>query len=221
MEAQDSHQLKMEYFDYGTVSLHTQDQLYTLVPDLQPHKYPRMSRKARLYGVQRINPRRWGRQTSDTFQSLVGGGLVDRDVDVTTRLVRQDGDLWSVTLEVEEEESGEMVDVGEKLASLGLVLLEFKVGNPPKKLDSYNDLLLLEKLPSFLQQKEVMLEPNILEEISMEHQAMSDLIKEDHMDQVPLRQKVLAQKVLSTARSAIMLLEDSEEKREILSLWTQ
>ena len=140
-----------------------------------------------------------------------------RDVDVTTRVVRREGHRWSVTLKVEDEKSGEMVDVGEKLASLGLVLLEFKV-QPPKKLDS---LLLLEKLPSFLQEKEVILDPSFVEEISMEHQVISGLINRGDLGQVPLRQSQLAERVWSSALAQIIKLDESEEKREILSLWTQ
>ena len=70
-----------------------------------------------------------------------------------------------------------MVDVGQRLASLGLVLLEFIDVKPVKKLESDSNLLLtLEKLSSILRQKKVSLEPSILEEISMEHQAIADLI---------------------------------------------
>ena len=85
MEAQDSHQLKMEYFDYGTVSLHTRDQLYTLVSDLQPHNYPKMAQKARLHGVKSVGPHGWDRRASETLHKLVGGGRLDRKVDIVTR----------------------------------------------------------------------------------------------------------------------------------------
>ena len=161
VEAQDSLQFKMEYYDYGTFCLHTRDQLYTLMPDLRPCTYPKMCQKARLHGVKRVDPLQWGRQASETFQSMVGGGLVGRDVDVTTRVVSRDSDCWSVTLEVEEEESGGMLDVAERLSSLGLVLLEFTDPKPVKKLeDSDSNLLLaLEKLSSILQQRKVSLEP--------------------------------------------------------------
>ena len=80
-------------------------------------------------------------------------------------------------LHVEDENCPEMVDVGEKLASLGLVLLEFKEVKPAaQKLDS--NVQALEKLSSILHHRKVSLDPAVLEEISMEHQAISDII--DH-----------------------------------------
>ena len=201
LEAQDSHQLKLQYIDYGTLVLHSREKLYTLVPDLGLDKYPRMSQKARLHGVKRVNPFSWGRQASVTFHKLV----VNRDVEVTTRVIRRGRDRWSVTLEVEEEESGEMVDVGEKLASLGLVLLEFKEVKPAaQKLDS--NVQALEKLSSILHHRKVSLDPAVLEEISMEHQAISesDLTNQDTLSQVQQRQKVLSQKVLGHVLSGII-----------------
>ena len=55
IEAQNSHQFKMDYYDYGNVSLHSREDFHTLLPALQPHNYPRMCLKAHLHGVQ---PRR-------------------------------------------------------------------------------------------------------------------------------------------------------------------
>ena len=78
-----------------------------------------------------------------------------------------------------------MLDVGQRLAWLGLVLLEFMEEKPFKELDSGSNLLLgLEKLSSILRQKKVSLEhlePSILEEISTEHQAIADLISRDEL----------------------------------------
>ena len=227
VEAQNSHQFKMEFFDYGNVSLHSREELYILLPDFQPHKYPRMCQKARLHGVQPVDPRRWDRRASETLVGLTGGGVVARDVEVTTRLVSMEGDRWSVALEVEEEEEGggggggQIVDVGEKLASLGLVLLEFKEVKPATKLDSDSDLLpALEKLSSILRHKKVSLEPSILAEISMEHQAISDLINRGDLGQVLPSQRTLARKFLGLVLGQILTLEDSQEKTQMLSFWT-
>ena len=230
IEAQNSHQFKMEYYDYGNVSLHSREELHTLLPALQPHNYPRMCLKARLHGVQPRDPPRWGRQVSETLVGLTGGGRVGRDVEVVTRLVSREGDHWSVKLEVEEKESGEMVDVGEKLASLGLVLLEFKEVKPANKLESDNNLLpALEKLSSILQHKKVRLEPSILAEISMEHQAISDLseasltrgLTRPDLSDVVTRQGILFRKFLGLVQGQILTLEDSQEKTQMLSFWTQ
>ena len=98
-----------------------------------------------------------------------------------------------------------MVDVGEKLASLGLVLLEFKEVKPAaQKLDS--NVQALEKLSSILHHRKVSLDPAVLEEISMEHQAISesDLTNQDTLSQVQQRQKVLSQKVLGHVLSGII-----------------
>ena len=225
VEAQDSHTFKLEYYDYGTVCLHTRAELHLLLPDLQPDKYPKMSQKARLDGVKPADSLRWGREASDAFQKLVGGGIVGRDVDVTTTLVSRQADSsdrWSVILEVkgeeEEEDGGKMVDVGQKLASLGLVLLEFKEVKPAHKLDRNSDLLpLLERLPGILKQKKVNVEPSFLEEINVEYQAISDLLNSGDLSQVGQRQRALAQRLLGVVMSQVLTLEDSQEKREILS----
>ena len=116
-----------------------------------------------------------------------------------------------------------MLDVGERLSSLGLVLLEFTSEvKPVKKLeDSDSNLVVaLEKLSSILRLKKVSLEASILEEISMEHQDISDLISRDDLCQVQQRQRSLAQKVLGFALSEMLMLyhQDSQGKSEILAL---
>ena len=91
-----------------------------------------------------------------------------------------------------------------------------------KKLeDSDSNLVVaLEKLSSILRLKKVSLEASILEEISMEHQAISDLISRDILCQVQQRQRSLAQKVLGFALSEMLTLyhEDSPGQSEILEL---
>ena len=51
VEAQDSQQFKLQYVDFGTVALQSQDQLYTLVLGLRPRNFPRMSEKVKLHEV--------------------------------------------------------------------------------------------------------------------------------------------------------------------------
>ena len=108
--------------------------------------------------------------------------------------------------------------VSVELASLGLVLLEFKEVKPAKKLDRNKDLLpLLEMLSGILKDKKVSVEPAILEEISMEHQAISDLLESGDPCEVEQRQRSLAQKVMGIVLSQVMTLDAGQEKQEILS----
>ena len=219
LEAQDSLHFKVEYYDYGTVCLHTRAELHLLLPDLQPPKYPKMSQKARLHGVKPLDPLGWGREAPYAFQKLTEA-KVGNDVDVATTVVSREGDRWSVSLEVKEaeEDGGEMVDVGQKLASLGLVLLEFKEVKPAKKLDRNKDLLpLLEMLSGILKDKKVSVEPAILEEITMEYNAISGLLKNGDPIEVEQRQRSLAQKVMGIVLSQVMTLDAGREKQAILS----
>ena len=111
-----------------------------------------------------------------------------------------------------------MVYFGQKLASLGLVLLEFKEVKPAKKLDRNKDLLpLLEMLSGILKDKKVSVEPAILEEITMEYNAISGLLKNGDPIEVEQRQRSLAQKVMGIVLSQVMTLEAGQEKQEILS----
>ena len=73
MEATDSQQFQLEYYDYGTVCLHT-------LEELQPSKYPKMSQKARLHGVKPVDPLRWDREVTEAFQKLAEE-KVGRDLD--------------------------------------------------------------------------------------------------------------------------------------------
>ena len=100
-------------------------------------------------------------------------------------------------------------------------MLEFKEVKPATKLDSDSDLLpALEKLSSILRHKKVSLEPSILAEISMEHQAISDLINRGDLGQVLPSQRTLARKFLGLVLGQILTLEDSQEKTQMLSFWT-
>ena len=90
---------------------------------------------------------------------------------------------------------------------------------PAHKLEDRNsDILpLLERLPGILKQKKVNVEPSFLEEINVEYQAISDLLNSGDLSQVGQRQRALAQRLLGVVMSQVLTLEDSQEKREILS----
>ena len=61
------------------------------------------------------------------------------------------------------------------------------------------------------------MEPAILEEITMEYNAISGLLKNGDTNGVEQRQRSLAQKVMGIVLSQVMTLDAGQEKQEILS----
>ena len=104
-------------------------------------------------------------------------------------------------------EDGEVVDVATRLASLGLVLLECKHHTKivPSQPNKSHLPLVLEEISRTLQHKKLDVEPALLEEITREHQEISEILKEDKdSPRANQLQKDLTQKVLGIAMVQIL-----------------
>ena len=143
----------------------------------------------------------------------MGAREVYTPVEVEVSVKRVEGDRKVVDLAFEED--GAIVDVAKRLESLGLVLFEFQEGNAKKAVKSVNTelLVLLEGVSKTLQQKELDVNPSLLQEITMEHLAIAEMMEDDlNSAEVDRRQKRLVQKVLGISLGQILKNPDIPRK---------
>ena len=143
----------------------------------------------------------------------MGAREVYTPVEVEVSVKRVEGDRKVVDLAFEED--GAIVDVAKRLESLGLVLFEFQEGNAKKAVKSVNTelLVLLEGVSKTLQHKELDVDPSLLQEITMEHLAIAEMMEDElNSAEVDRRQKRLVQKVLGISLDQILKNPDIQRK---------